>query len=116
MKTLGLAFLALCFSAGIAHACADGLLCAVVKPAPDGFVALRADNTVRSRLVTRLAPFEILVVLYSDCRPNRMTDSWTKVECVPRLDGTCKQNSRTTTGWVSSAYIVTAACPEDLNQ
>jgi hypothetical protein len=94
-----------------AVSCADGLTCAVVKETPDGFVALRSKPNANARTVSKLQPYDILVVEESDCElPN-----WTRVFCVSRLDGECSIDKSYTTGWVHKKLIRTTACPKDMN-
>jgi hypothetical protein len=102
----------LLFSTEAAVGCADGFGCAVVKKTADNFVALRASKSANATLVTKLQPYEILVVTVSDCE----SPNWQAVDCVPRLDGDCYQPSkRYTSGWVNKSLIKLTACPKDVN-
>src|SRR5262249_33654224 len=100
-----------------ALACADGFACAVIKQTQDGFVALRSESLATSTEVGRLNPYEIVVIFVGTCRPN---DPWTRVECIPRIDGFCNEKSkhetkRYTTGWVNTKLLVPAQCPLNVN-
>src|SRR4029450_5237832 len=72
-----------------ALSCADGSFCAVVRSTRDGFVALRDRPKASSKLIYNLKPYQIVVIFSSDCAPNRDTDPWTQVDCVPEGDGDC---------------------------
>jgi hypothetical protein len=68
MKKLFLTGIAALFLAtGVAHATSDG--CAVVLRTPDGFLNLRAEPSMKARIVARLKPGEIL---YDDSRTTNL--------------------------------------------
>jgi hypothetical protein len=100
-----------------ALSCADGLFCAVVKSTPDGFVALRDRPKASSKLIYKLKPYQIVVIFSSECAPNRDTDPWTQVECVPEGEGDCDPLSKKKiiSGWVNSKLLARAHCPRDMN-
>jgi hypothetical protein len=68
--------------------------CAVVKKTPDGFLALRAQPTVKSYLWTKLRPGTLLVIddtSEDQCEENGRirvcpTDGWSFVHTIPELD------------------------------
>lgn len=99
-----------------ASACADGVTCVVVKESADGFTALRSEPTPQSTMMGKLRPYEILVILSSDCRPHRSDDPWHEVMCVPRIDGDCEQAKPQQKRWVKSALVAQATCPTDMNK
>lgn len=76
-------------------ACADANFCAVVRNTTDGFVALRNSPSAESTAAMRLPPYDIVLIFYSDCHPNRITDPWSQVVCVPRVDGACNEKKST---------------------
>jgi hypothetical protein len=95
-----------------ASACADGLSCAVITQTSDGFVALRKAQFANSQLVTRLKPYEIIVVSTSECD---IDNKWTHVESVPRLDGNWNGNyENRVSGWVRTSLIVFGMCPREV--
>ena len=99
-------------SSSVAYACADGYGCAVVRKTSDDFVALRREASASSSTVTKLKPYEILIVEVSDCDKG----SWVSVESVPRLDGLWgNTNSHVTRGWIGRRLIEEAVCPFDPN-
>ena|ERR1700730_8290612 len=103
---------ALGMSINPAASCADGWACAVVKETPDHFVALRSEPSTNATIVTRLQPYEILVVEISTCE----LPYWQRVDCVPRLDKECYLQSKAyTRGWVHKRLISLTACPKDMN-
>lgn len=103
-------------TASDALSCADGYACGVVRPTPDGFLALRIQPKTSSDQIVMLKPFEIVVFATSDCAPHRDTDLWREIACVPRIDGICgSANRRLTRGWAAARYIETTPCPVDLN-
>ena len=105
-------FSAILFTTEAALACADGWGCAVVKKTPDNFVTLRAGRSATAAVVTKLQPYEILVVTVSDCE----LPTWQEVDCVPRLDGECYGPSKQyTRGWVIKKLINVTACPKEMN-
>jgi hypothetical protein len=96
-----------------ALSCADGLSCAVVRSTPGGFVALRDRPKASSKLIYKLKPYQIVVVVSSDCAPNRDTDPWTQVECVPEYQGDCDFSSdqpskNKISGWVRGSNTTRA--------
>jgi hypothetical protein len=106
-----------------ALSCADGLSCAVVRSTPDGFVALRDRPKASSTLIYKLKPYQIVVIVISDCAPNRDIDPWTQVECAPEVQGDCDFSSvsstdqpskkkKTISGWVNSKLLARAHCPK----
>jgi hypothetical protein len=98
-----------------ALSCADGLFCAVVRSTRDGFVALRDRPGASSRLIYKLKPYQIVVIVSSDCTPNRDSDPWTEVECVPEVEGGCDSKMKTISGWVNSKLLAHAHCPKGMN-
>ena len=96
----------------LAYPCADGFGCAVVKRTSDGFVALRRETSASSPIVTKLKPYEILIIEVSDCDKG----SWVLVESVPRLDGFWRiSNPKGTRGWINRRLVEQPVCPFDLN-
>jgi hypothetical protein len=105
-------FVALFFALSPAAASATESSCAVVKPTPDGFVALRRGPGANFPIVQRLRPYDSLWVDTGKCRQNLCDESrkWQFIESVPRLD----QNEQSLTqGWIHSTYIQQIVCPSD---
>jgi len=86
--------------------------CAVVRPTPDGFVALRAGPGADYRMVERLRPFDFLLIDTGACRGRFCDESrrWVFVEGVPRLERP-RGPEHMTQGWVRARYIKDIACP-----
>jgi hypothetical protein len=80
--------------------------CAVVKPTPDGFVALRRGPGTSYPMVERLRPFDLIWVGTEACRDGLCdnTRQWNFVEAVPRT---------LTQGWIRARYIKQVACPDE---
>lgn len=112
--TLTIMILAVPLPVTEAIACADGVMCAVVRETNDGFVALRSKPEVKSAQIEKLKPYDILVIYKDSCDP---TPQWTFVESVPRLDGVWELNKTSATkGYVRSYLIKEAECPTNLDQ
>jgi hypothetical protein len=97
-----------------AHATASG--CAVVLRTPDGFLNLRAEPRVDSKIVARLKPGEILDISDANCEVRgklsicNESGDWTKVDAVPRLDR--NRTSNLHRGWVGSKFIKFVECED----
>jgi hypothetical protein len=98
-----------------ASACKNDYICAVVKDENHTSVVLRESQSTESKLLQRLRPYEILVVVKSDCEEE---SNWTKVASVPRIDGDWDDplSIRKTTGWVRSSLLAIRNCPQGLSE
>ena len=88
--------------------------CAVVmKPIPDGWLALRENPDWRIKMITTLGEGDYLYVGSEQCWEGVCdTDKreWAHVAGVPRIDG---KGSLITFGWVRRKYLQEFMCPED---
>lgn len=118
MNKLGVIFIAVVAAIPVgANACADGYSCAVVRETSDGSVNIRVRPNSSSQIRQTLKPYEIVVISISDCAPNRDTDPWTEIVCVPRTAAGCDlKNTERALGWVNSRLLSRAYCPTDLNR
>lgn len=114
-KTVSFTVIGLALWQSNAVACADGVSCAVIRETSDGFVALRSNSSSNSQLLLKLIPYEIIVVVTSDCDVN---EKWTQVASVPRIDGDWDDPVRKTStgGWVRSSLLAFSNCPQGLTQ
>jgi len=96
------AAVAVVMATGTAHAAADG--CAVVLQTPDGFLNLRAEPKMGSRIIARLKPGNWFV---DDDRPGGDRNTWDHVVSVPRLERGPKLSIK---GWVARRFIVPVDC------
>ena len=94
MKRLFLATMMLAMVASTAHAIED--YCVQVKPTPDGFLAIRENPTVRSKIINKVFPGGILDV---DTVGGYDHPKWTHVM---------------TGGWVATKYVEGADCDADI--
>jgi hypothetical protein len=76
--------------------------CAIVKPAADGFLALRSGPHTRFPIIARLRPFEFLWMDTGQCR-NGLCDETGRWQFVEGK----KQ------GWVNSKFIQQITCPDE---
>ena len=88
---------ALFLATGAAHATSNG--CAVVLRTPDGFLNLRAEPSMKARIVARLKPGEIL---YDDSRPSDDKFRWMHITGLNR--------SGSFSGWVGKRFIIPIDC------
>jgi len=101
---------ALALSAWAAPALATQSYCRVVKPTPDGSVALRAGPGPKFPVVKRLQPHDLVWVDTGACRDGLCdeTRSWVFIEMVPRLDRRADNSGRApnyTQGWIRAGSI-----------
>lgn len=111
--TVCVSLLGLAMFSSSASACKNNYICAVVKDENYASVILRESQSTESKLLQRLRPYEILVVVKSDCEEE---SNWTKVASVPRLDGDWDNplHIKKTTGWVRSSLLAIRNCPQGL--
>src|SRR5262249_23675088 len=95
----GCVVLSVSFGASGAHATADG--CAVVLKTPDGFLNVRSQPTVKSRILKRFKPGEIIDtdLISEDFR-------WERVWVSRKKDG------NPLWGWVRNRFIIGVDCEE----
>ena len=100
MKKLVLtAIAALLLATGAAHATSDG--CAVVLRTPDGFLNLRAEPSMKARIVARLKPGEIL---YDDSRPSGDKFRWM------HITGLFRRGGINVDGWIGRRFVTPIDC------
>jgi hypothetical protein len=95
-----------------AHALADGPACAMVRQTPDGFLNLRADFSMRGKIIAN--PGDRLYVTATELGINTLGD-WVQVDGVWRLDGD-DISKPWHSGWVARRFIRETKCPKEMQR